>query len=178
VNKDEIDLSVYPSYLGVRAGAEAQESAKPREAVMRGLIAAGLVGLVGVLLGVVVWRLFFRAETLSPITCALTSGAMVFVYTRAAGAAPRRGLLPLVVMLLAIMGITYFAVLMAKAWWVYSLLEEDFHYLGFSRGSFVLDVVIHPHLTGILDDLLFMSVLFTICGSCLALWKVRRRTEA
>ena len=178
MNKDEIDLSAFPSYLGVSAGAEQADDAGPREAVVRGLLAAAMVGLVGVVLGVAVPYVLPVRETFGAATGTLTSGAMVLLYTRAAGAAPRRGLLALVVLLLMILATTFCGMIAAKAWWVYSLMTEDMNLpLTFSRASFVWGAVADPDLSGIVDDILFLLILFSLVGSCLALWQVRRRRE-
>jgi hypothetical protein len=176
VNKDEIDLSAFPSYLGVRAGAAQVDDARPPEAVAAGLVAAFVVGMVGVVLGAVVSRQIFMPEALSPVTGGFTSAAMVLLYRRAAGAAPRRGLIPLAVLFLVVLAATFVAIIAAKAWWVYSLMQDEMGLtLPFSRADFVWDTVSGLETGGVLGVMLFQLIMFSIAGFAIVLWKVRRR---
>jgi len=85
------------------------------EFVPRGLLFALVAVLGGIVLTVVVWRLGFVASLTS---FALAAGA-VFLYAKGAGAAPRKGLVPLIVLILAGVVASFFAVIASDAWDAY-----------------------------------------------------------
>jgi hypothetical protein len=174
MDKDEIDLSAYPSYLGVRSAANEQDHAATEESVARGLAYAGLVSLAGVALGVVVSRQTLVAVNIDTIVGAVTSGAMILAYSRGAGAPPRRGLVLLLLLFLAMLFVGIAAILMARGWWVYTLLDEAVG-MPMSRSSFIWSMTTDRSFY---RNLFFPFALSSVSGCCLALWKVRRRTTS
>ena len=78
----------------------------PTERVALGLLAALGAVAAGVVLTVVVWRAGFVASLTSFV---IAIGA-AWLYTRAAGAPPRRGLVPLIALIIAGVVISFFAV--------------------------------------------------------------------
>jgi len=90
------------------ADAGAQTPVEPvREKVGLGLLAAlgGVVG--GAVLSVVVWRMGFIAS----ITSFVLAAGAVFLYGKAAGAAPRKGLVPLVLLIVGGVVATFFVLI-------------------------------------------------------------------
>jgi hypothetical protein len=173
VNKDEIDLSAYPSYLGVRAANNEPDRVETSEGVGRGLTYAALAGLVGAVLGVAVSRQAVLPVNVDMLMGAVTSGTMVLLYARGAKASPRRGLVALLLLLLTMLFLGIGAILMARGWWVYTLLDEEIG-MPMSRSSFVWSVFADP---GAHRNLLFPYAVSGVAGCLLALWKVRRHTE-
>jgi hypothetical protein len=174
MNKDEVDLSQFPSYLRLPGQRTGEEDAPPDEAVLSGLISAAFVGLLGVALGVLVSRQTWFTFNLDLTTGALTSAAMVLVYAWRAGAAPQRGRVPLVVLLVLMTVIGFFALYVARAWWVYDILSSQFGEWT-TRSEFVSFVLSLPDPARTIGNLVAPYVLFNLAGSCLALWKVRPR---
>jgi hypothetical protein len=171
MDKQEIDLSAYPSYLDVRPAAHEQDRAETREGVARGLACATVAGLVGVALGVAVSRQTVLMVNIDTIMGAVTSGAVVLLYARGAKAPPGRGLVPLLLLLLVMMVVGIAAILAGRAWWVYTLLDEAVG-MPMSRSSFIWSMFTE---FGFAWNLILPFMLSSISGSCLALWKVRRR---
>jgi len=172
MDKDEI-LSAYTSYLDVRPAARAQHGAEPREAVARGLVYALPAGLVGVVLGVAVSRQTLVAVNIDMLVGALTSGAMVLAYARAARTPPRRGLVPLLLLLLAMLFVGLAAIVMARGWLVYSLLDEA---LGMPMGRSTFIYGLFADFEMFNSELFLPFALSSAAGCCLALWKVRLRS--
>ena len=69
----------------------------------------------GVAHTVVVWRLGFVVS----ITSFVLAGGAVFLYARGAGTAPRKGLVPLIVVILLGVVASFFAVIASDAWDAY-----------------------------------------------------------
>jgi hypothetical protein len=76
------------------------------ERVALGLLAALSAVVVGIVLTVVLWR----AGYIASITSLVIAIGATWLYTRAAGANPRRGLIPLIVLILLGVVISFFAV--------------------------------------------------------------------
>jgi hypothetical protein len=93
----------------------APESLPQREMIARGLVFSLAAVLGGIALTVVIWRLGFIASITS---FALAAGA-VFLYVRGAGSVPRKGLAPLVLLILAGVVASFFAVIASDAWDAY-----------------------------------------------------------
>lgn len=81
----------------------------PRERVVRGLLAASVAVVAGVALTVVIWRLGYVAAITS---LAIAFGAS-FLYTLAAGASPRRGIAPLILLILVGVAASFFAIVVS-----------------------------------------------------------------
>src|SRR4051812_31679254 len=134
MNKDEIDLSVYPSYLGVRAAA-AEEQQAADEARVRGLVRAVIVGLVGVALSAVAARQVLFPVNIDMLTGGVISAAMVLVYARGARVVSRRGLVALLVLIVLVLVLSLVADMVSRSWFVYDLLTDEFP-LPFTRAKF------------------------------------------
>jgi hypothetical protein len=103
------------------------------ENVLRGM-SFGFLGVVGgIVLTVVVWRLGFVAG----ITSLVLSAGATFLYAKGAGAPPKRGVVPLVVMIVLGVVVAFFGVIASDAWVVY----DDAHGLVGSQNriSFIVD---------------------------------------
>src|SRR4051812_27711268 len=79
---------------------------RPTERVALGLLAALGAVAVGVVLTVVIWRLGYVAS----ITSLVMAAGATLLYTRVAGTTPRRGLVPLIVLILVGVAASFFAV--------------------------------------------------------------------
>jgi len=86
----------------------AGETAPPRptERVALGLLAALGAVAVGVVLTVVIWRAGFVAS----ITSLVIAAGATLLYTRVAGTVPRRGLIPLIALIVVGVVVSFFAV--------------------------------------------------------------------
>ena len=133
----------------------------PDERVARGLAVALLAVLAAGTLAVVVWNLGFVAS----ITSALLAIGASVGYTRAAGAAPRRGLGPLVVLIvLGVVG-TALAFVGWDASQYYSAHAAEAASAGVTRSSFVWQNVTDGQvLSSYAGDLAFYFV-FAVLGT-------------
>ncbi len=133
----------------------------PDERVARGLAVAVLAVLAAGALAVVVWNLGFVAS----ITSALLAIGASVGYTRAAGAAPRRGLAPLVVLIaLGVVG-TALAFVGWDASQYYSAHAAEAASAGVTRSSFVWQNVTDGQvLSSYAGDLAFYFV-FAVLGT-------------
>ena len=105
--------------------------ASPRERVALGLLAASVAVLLGVVLSVILWR----AGYIASITSLLIAFGGVFLYAKAAGSAPRKGLVPLVLLILAGVVLSFFAIVGSDLWQAYDQLIAG-HY-DVSRADFL-----------------------------------------
>jgi hypothetical protein len=76
------------------------------ERIGLGLVAASLAVVAGAVLTVVLWRAGFIAS----ITTFLLAAGASYLYTRAAGTPPRKGLVPLVLLIVLGVAVCFFAV--------------------------------------------------------------------
>jgi len=118
---------------GYNSGAPFGTPAEPRERVGLGLLAALAAVLGGVVLTVVVWRMGFLAS----ITSFVIALGATMLYTKAAGAAPRKGLLPLIGIILFGVAASFFAVVASDAWTVYG--DQNLAQYDVSRMTFIRD---------------------------------------
>jgi hypothetical protein len=102
------------------------------EFVARGLMFALASVIGGVVLTVVIWRMGFIAS----ITSFALAGGAVFLYDKGAGTAPRKGLIPLVLLIVVGVVAAFFGVVASDAWDVYGQFDGV---VGVSRSSFILD---------------------------------------
>jgi hypothetical protein len=102
---------------GFPAGA-VQVSPPPPEFVARGLIWATGAVVVGVVLTIILWRVGFIAS----ITSFILAAGAGFLYMKGAGAPPRRGVVPLVLLILVGVAIGFFGVIASDAWDAYDKL--------------------------------------------------------
>ena len=177
VSKDEIDLSAYPSYLGVRASAEAQPSVDTGETMVRGLVHAGLVGLVGVALSALAARQLLFPVNIDTLMGGVTSAAMVLTYARGARVVSRRGLVVLLPMIVVAVVLSYAANSVSRSWFVYDLLSEDLT-MPFTRAEFIWSAFTDEGFVHTYWNLVFPFAVSGLAGTVLGLWKVRRRRAA
>jgi hypothetical protein len=138
-------------------GAFAPAAAAAHEWVLRGLFNAFLAVAAGTALTVVLWR----AGYLASITSFLMAAGAVHLYAAAAGGRPRKGLVPLVLLIVAGVVGSFFAIVASDAWDVYS----RFHTTIFeSRSQFVLDTMFRPDVLGHYGSDLAMFALFGVLG--------------
>jgi hypothetical protein len=129
--------------------AATEPTAQSQVAPARERVALGLLGaLVGVLAGaalsVVVWEMGFIAS----ITSFVLAAAAVFLYGVLAGSAPRRGLVPLV--LLIVLGVvgTFFLLVGWDAAAAYDDLTEQFGPADLSKREFVTSSITDTEVLG------------------------------
>jgi len=129
----------------------------PRENVGLGLAAALLAVLGGMVLTVVLWRIGFIAG----LSSFAIAGGGTLLYVKGAGAAPRRGLPPL--LLLIVLGVvaSFFAIVASDLWDVYGKLNLD----GVeSRFTFVKDNLFHGELLRHYGKDAAMFAVFAVLG--------------
>jgi hypothetical protein len=96
----------HPYYQPAPTPPEATVEVRAPERIALGLLAACLAVVVGAVLTVVLWRAGFIAS----ITTFLMAAGASYLYTRAAGAPPRKGLAPLVLLIVLGVAVCFFAV--------------------------------------------------------------------
>lgn len=94
--------------------ADAQPHA-PIEQIGRGIFFALAAVIGGIALTVIVWRLGFIAS----ITSFVLAGGAVFLYAKGAGVAPRKGLVPLVLLIIVGVVASFYGVIASDAWDAY-----------------------------------------------------------
>ena len=102
------------------------------EWVVRGLFSAFLAVVAGTVLTVALWQ----AGYIASISGFVMAAGAVFLYTRAAGGAPRHGLVPLVLLIIAGMSVSFMAVVVSDLWQVYNQLDDQ---LFMTRSRFIMD---------------------------------------
>jgi len=138
------------------------------ENVARGLLAATGAILVGLVLTVVVWRLGFIASITS---FAMAAGA-VFIYGKAAGADPRRGLLPLIGLIVVGVVLGCAVLVGSDAWDAYGVLDMD--QAGVSRFEFIKSSLTDSTILSAYSKDLAFFVGFAVLGT----WGTIRRLLA
>lgn len=125
---------------------------------MRGLIFAFGAVIVGVVVTVVVWRLGFIAS----ITSLVLAAGAVWLYDKGAGTPPRKGLVPLIALIVLGVVATFFAVIANDAWEAYDSVvvpgTQD-------RMSFVMDSITDGHIIGEYTKDMWMFALFAVLGT-------------
>lgn len=113
--------------------------AEPREKVLLGLLAATGAVVLGIVVTVVVWRLGFIAS----ITSFLIAVGAVWLYA-AVGGRPRKGLLPLVGLVVLGVVLSFFGVVASDLWEAYDELQVS--QAGVSRSSFITENIFNGEL--------------------------------
>jgi len=132
--------------------------AEPRERVGLGLLAALGAALVGVVLTVVVWRMGFVAS----ITSFVIALGATMLYAKAAGTAPRKGLLPLIGIILVGVVASFFAVVANDAWTFFD--EENLGATGVSRFDVVTDLMFNGEVLRGYGKDMAMFFVFAVLG--------------
>lgn len=102
------------------------------ENVAKGMFFALGAVLVGIALTVVLWRAGFIAAITSYI---LAAGA-IFLYAKGAGTTPKKGLIPVLILIVAGIVVAFFGVVASDAWDAYDKFGDA---LPGSRFSFITD---------------------------------------
>lgn len=144
---------------------------EPRpEWVIRGLFSAFLAVVAGTVLTVALWQ----AGYLAAISGFVMAAGAVFLYTRAAGSAPRHGLVPLVLLIIVGMAAAFLAVVFSDLWQVYSQLDDQ---LFMSRSRFIMDNAFAGDvLAAYGKDMVMFAVLGVLgaLGTLARLWRSER----
>ena len=156
------------SELSSESTREAVEPA--RERVGLGLVGALGGVILGAVLSVVVWELGFIAS----ITSFVMAAGAVYLYGQLAGGPPRRGLVPLLLIILLGVAGTFFVLVGWDAAKAYDDLTQQYGASQMSKAEFVRDSITDTEILGAYakDMLLFFG--FAVLG----MWTTLRRTFA
>jgi hypothetical protein len=145
-----------------------------QEAVGRGMAASVTAVLGGIVLIVVIRRYAFEF----PVAAAAMSGGAVLLYARSAGRAPRRGLLPLFILLVAATVLSFYAVFATDGWMAYNVVSEGMTSHGYtwpvSRATYILRAASNPGMIEGYRDVLLQVTACVVVGAFPAMWWVRR----
>lgn len=131
----------------------------PVERVVLGLLAASVAVLGGAALTVAIWRLGYIAAITS---LAIAFGAAV-LYQVAAGAPARKGLVPLVLLIVLGVVLSFFAVVASDLWDAYDLLSV-YGPLEVSRLQFITDNLLNGEVLGEYGQDLALFGVFAVLG--------------
>lgn len=134
--------------------------AAPPERVALGLLASLLAVVGGVVLTVVIWR----AGYIASITSFVIAIGAVYLYTAAAGSPPRKGLVPVVLVIALGVVASFFAIVVSDLLDAYDLYATDAQALGIDKRQFVMDNVFDTELLAEYGKDLGMFVLFAVLG--------------
>jgi hypothetical protein len=132
--------------------------AVPRERVALGLLAALVAVAVGVVLTVVIWRAGYIASITS---LAIAIGA-VYLYSLAAGSPPRKGLAPVILIVLLGVVLSFFAVVASDLLDAYDKLGLTAS--GVSQSDFVRDNIFNAELLKEYGQDMVMFAVFAALG--------------
>jgi hypothetical protein len=110
-----VPQATFPGAPTDLTGAAAVTVPEAPERVGRGLLLASLGALAGVVLTVVIWRLGFVAS-LTSLLLAVGAG---WLYVKGAGAPPRKGLVPLLLLILAGVALALLGAVASDIWVAY-----------------------------------------------------------
>ena len=152
----------YPAYPTVPAAPVAQEKVVP------GLAVAALASLLGIALTVGIWRAGFVAGITSFVLAAL----VVFTYTKVAGPPPRKGLIPLVVLIVLAVVASFFACVASDLNKAYSDLGGN---LPISRTEFIRRGLTNHHVLSAYKGDAAKFAIFAVLGIAGTLSRMFRR---
>jgi hypothetical protein len=130
----------------------------PSERVALGLLASLLAVVAGVVLTVVIWR----AGYIASITSFVIAIGAVYLYTAAAGAPPRKGLVPVILVVALGVVASFFAVVVSDLLDAYDNLGLEVQ--GFDKQDFVLDNVFNGDLLAEYGKDMAMFAVFAVLG--------------
>ena len=146
----------------------AQAAAVPSEFVLRGLFFALAAVIAGSVIAVVLWDL----NVVASISSFVIALGAVYLYVMGAGAAPRKGLLPLILLIVIGVVVSFFAVVADDLWRAFPQLVPP----GVeSRWTFVSDNVFNPSILRLYGRDAGMFFLFALLGMFGVLRRVMRR---
>ena len=138
------------------------------EWVIRGLFNAFLAVVAGIALTVVIWRAGYLASISS---FAMAAGA-VFMYSRAAGSAPRKGLVPLVLLIVAGLFVAFLAIVVSDLWELHSEMQGS---MFVSRSQFIGDNLFRSDVLGAYGRDMAMFAVFGVLGAAGTMTRLLRR---
>lgn len=130
------------------------------ENVAKGMFFAIGAVLVGVLLTIILWRAGFIAA----ITNYVLAAGAIFLYSKGAGANPKRGLVPVILLIVVGIVIAFFGVVASDAWDAYSDGTARFGSLGQSRFSFITDNIFRGEVLKSYGKDIAMFAIFAALG--------------
>lgn len=111
----------------------AVDATEPKERVLLGLLASLLPILAGVAITVAIWR----AGYIAAITSFVIAIGAAYIYRAAAGRPPRKGLAPLVVLIVLGVVLSFFAVVASDLWDIYDNAIEAGFEAEVSKATFI-----------------------------------------
>lgn len=139
-------------------GPTPQMVQEPRERVGLGLLAALVAVVVGAVLTVVLWRLGFIASITS---FAIAFGA-IWLYSLVSGSVPRKGLGPLIALILAGVVLSFFAVVASDLSEAYDKLIAG--HFDVSRRQFISDNIFDGEVLSSYSKDMAMFGVFAVLG--------------
>jgi len=143
---------------------ETVPESRPVERVGLGLLAALGAVVAGIVLTVVIWRAGYVASITS---LAIAAGA-IFLYAKVAGTRPRLGLIPLVVLILAGVVGSFFAVVASDLSDAYDVLiaqaSEVDRALAMSKSEFIRENLFNGELLGSYGKDMALFGVFAVLG--------------
>lgn len=127
------------------------------ERIARGMLCALLAVVAGAVLTVVIWRLGFIASITS---FAMAAGA-VYLYSLGAGAAPRKGLVPLVLLIVLGVVVAFFAIVASDASDAYTMFATA---ASGTRTTFIMDNMFNGEVLSSYGKDMAMFGLFAVLG--------------
>jgi len=156
MSEQNIDASAHAAEPTGEA-TQAEITASADERIMRGLLLALVAVVAGVVLTVAIWRMGYIASITS---FAMAAGA-VYLYAKGAGTTPRKGLVPLVGLIVVGVVAAFFAVVASDASDVYT----QFAVAGSeSRVSFILDNIFRGDVLSDYAKDMAMFAVFAVLG--------------
>lgn len=149
-----------PGDAPATAGSPDGAPAGPQERVGLGLLASLLAVVAGVVLTVVVWR----AGYIASITSFVIAIGAVYLYTAAAGSPPRKGLVPVILVVALGVVASFFAVVVSDLLDAYDTLGIEVQLPGLSKQEFVMDNVFNADLLAEYGKDMAMFGLFAVLG--------------
>ena len=136
----------------------ADAPAPPTEVVLRGILFALPAILVGIVVTVLLWRLHF----IGAIAAFLLAASAVWLYTKGAGAPPRRGLIAVVVLIVVGLILSFFACVTSDLITYYGEHPGE---IEFTESQFVTDNLFNPEVLSIYGRDIVFLILFGALGT-------------
>lgn len=138
----------------------AVETAEPKERVALGLLAALLPIVLGIAVTVAIWRTGYIAA----ITSFVMAIGAAYVYTAAAGRPARKGLAPLVLLIVLGVVVSFFGIVASDLWDAYDELSALGFDLGDSRVTFIREQLFESTVLREYGKDMAMFGLFAVLG--------------
>jgi len=149
-----------PEPTGEAAPGTTLQAAEPKERVLLGLLASLLPILAGIAITVAIWRAGYIAGITS---FAIAIGA-AYVYRVAAGRPARKGLGPLVVLIVLGVVVSFFAVVASDLWDFYDDAIDAGYVAEVSKARFIREGLTDQEILGEYGKDMAMFALFAVLG--------------